>query len=531
MPRSKRLVYAFYGAAFLGTIILILVANMLFISRQTKKDFIKMFWRQNGETAEFVALSAAQAVESKRLTTPEVDAYLKSLAQALDQSDLPSTAQAFPQLDAFRMQKDLAALWLLDDQGQTIAFSPKGGQVPAGPTLAWPREHNGGVLMMVASQEKLRRLRIGEALQDLANSLAQKKVADYVSFIGPNRRIIAHTDPAKRGQVESNEGVEASLKDQTTYYYRKGDLYEAVHPFPLGQDEYGALLVGLDSKEFDQIHDDIFENTALFSLWVVALASLATVLTWRFHWAYSQKLESMQAQIAESEKLVSLGNLAAGVAHEIRNPLNSISITLQRLQLEHMPEEGEQPSAEDEELSFLTDLMQQEVKRISNIVTDFLGFSKPYAPKFTALSANQLLEQVITMFRQSADEKQVQIRFEPLTQDQNVEVDSEKLNQVLLNLLKNALDATPEGSTITVTSQMIGSDWHLEVCDEGPGIPKEKLKQIFDIYYTTKATGTGLGLYICRKIIQAHKGRIDLKPRPQKGTVASVILPKHQSLG
>ncbi|MDT8447458.1 MAG: ATP-binding protein [bacterium] len=531
LPSSKRIVYVLYGGAFLGTILLILVANMFFISRQTKKDFIKMFWRQNGETAEFISLSATQAVDSRHLSTPEINDYLKDLAKSLDRPDLPLSATAFAQLDAYRMQEELAALWLIDDQGRTLAFSPRGGSPPDGPIVAWPRTSHGGVLMLALGPEKLEELQIQSSLQKLADSLREKKVADYVAFIGPNRRILAHTDPTQRGLIESNEGIEASLKDQTTYYYRKDDLYEAVHPFPLGNGQFGALLIGLDSKEFEQIYDDVFENTALFSAWVMLLASLAAALAWRLHWGYTQKIESMQAQVAESEKLVSLGNLAAGVAHEIRNPLNSISITLQRLQLEHMPEEGQVLDADAEEMNFLTDLMQQEVKRINNIVTDFLGFSKPYDPKFQNHSAFETIQQCVVLFRQSAEEQGVQVLFEPPERDDQVSVDKEKLTQVLLNLLKNALDVSPEGGEIRVRSRFVGDQWRIEVIDQGPGIPKEKLKQIFDIYYTTKATGTGLGLFICRKIIQAHQGQIDLKPLNERGTMALVILPKRQALG
>jgi len=521
-PKARRYPFMLYVSLFLGTIVVILIANMFFLSRQTKKDFIKMFWRQNGETAEFIALSASQAIESRLLSNSQINEHLKTLALQLDQTNLPLIKDSVAMLDVFREKHRLALVAMYDNKGQTVAQSPAAENLGHLPTLAWPRRSGVGVLMLSLGEEKTAELQEHLALEGLALTIKEKKIADYVSFIGPHRRILAHTDPSMVGTIESNEGIESSLKDKTTYYYRRGDRYEAVHPFKLSGDRWGAILIGLDSKEFDQIYGDIFENTAVFSAWVIMLATLVSMIVWRIQTLYFRKIESMQRQIAEGAKLVSLGNLAAGVAHEIRNPLNSISMTLQRLELEFAPEDSES----NEEFSFLTQLTLGEVKRINRIVTDFLGFSKPYAPRLEPFDIQAWLGQIEALFSPSAKEKGVFFFVEHKGNDLEMVADQEKLHQVVLNLLGNALDASPEGSIIKLYSKVTTKQWEMQIIDQGAGIPRDKLAQIFDIYYTTKAHGTGLGLYICQKIIQAHHGQIELANNHDRGAIATLILPK-----
>ena len=231
----------------------------------------------------------------------------------------------------------------------------------------------------------------------------------------------------------------------------------------------------------------------------------------------------MEKQISENEKLVSLANLTAGVAHEVRNPLNSIAITIQRLQIEFNPKRDE----DTEEYRSLMSMMKKEVERINVIVTDLLDFSSPFSPKKTRFSVDEFLTENVTLFKEEAAKKNVRVIKQ--TNNHNTEFfgDREKLTQVLINLLRNALDATAEMGTITVFSE-INKDqkWEIKVKDNGEGIPKNNLNHIFDIYFTTKGTGSGLGLYITRKIIQAHKGSIELKPNVGKGVTAVISLPK-----
>jgi len=522
IPKDKRYPFMLYVGLFLGTIVVILIANMFFLSRQTKKDFIKMFWRQNGETAEFIALSATQAIDSNPLKNGQINEHLKSFAKRLDQTNLPLSTKSEGLLQNFREQNGMALVALYDNTGALISQSPEKANASHLPTLAWPRKSGQGVLMLSLGQQKITELREHLALSELALSLKTKKIADYVSFIGPHRKILAHSNPEMVGTIEDNEGIESSIKDKTTYYYRRGTRYEAVHPFKLSGDRWGTILIGLNSEEFDQIYDDIFENTAVFSGWVIMLASLVSMIVWRFQTLYYRKIESMQRQIAEGAKLVSLGNLAAGVAHEIRNPLNSISMTLQRLELEFPPDEPEL----SKEYSFLTQLMLGEVKRINRIVTDFLGFSKPYAPRLESFSTGHWLQELEVLFSAEAKAKGIHFFVDQSGGDIQMVADQEKLKQVALNLLNNALEASPEGSLIKLISKITPKHWKLQIIDQGEGIPREKLPQIFDIYYTTKAHGTGLGLYICQKIIQAHQGHIELANNLDRGAIATLILPK-----
>ena len=182
--------------------------------------------------------------------------------------------------------------------------------------------------------------------------------------------------------------------------------------------------------------------------------------------------------------------------------------------------------SEIEEYMSFTALMKSEVDRINNIITEFLGFSKPFALKKTAFSIDDFLNDSIKLFISEASEKGVKLELTNNRKNYSFYGDQDKLTQVVVNLIKNSIDAVDENGRIIVTSSIIkNSKWLFSIEDNGIGIPKAKKDHIFDIYFTTKQNGTGLGLYVSRKIVLGHDGSIRYSESKLGGTRVDVEIP------
>ncbi len=228
---------------------------------------------------------------------------------------------------------------------------------------------------------------------------------------------------------------------------------------------------------------------------------------------------NLEETLQRKEKLTAMGQLASGVAHEIRNPLNAIGVISQRLNLEF------KVKSDEEEYYELTNLMVQEVRRINQIIEQFLKFARP--PKLVLMPTNllELLESTISFIRSEAEANNVKI----LSDFQSVPallLDQNQIKQALQNILRNSLEAIEGPGTIEVRTAMINSsEVAIEIIDSGEGMNKETLSKIFNLYYTTKPKGTGLGLSLVHQIISQHNGRIEVGSEPGKGTRFVIYLP------
>jgi signal transduction histidine kinase len=232
-----------------------------------------------------------------------------------------------------------------------------------------------------------------------------------------------------------------------------------------------------------------------------------------------QTLQANFEGMKRAERLSAIGHLSAGLAHEVRNPLASISGAASILR-RHMPP--------DEKLKRCVNIIDTECQRLNGLLTNFLNFARPRSPSFQQTNIRTLLSEVLQLGEHAVARKQ--ITFEEQVQNglPDVECDPDQLRQVLLNLLINAIEASPDGGTVTLAANSEAGKITIRVVDEGAGVAPEDVEKLFDPFFTTKESGTGLGLSVAHQIVNQMGGQLTARRNSDRGMTFSVILPVRQ---
>jgi signal transduction histidine kinase len=227
--------------------------------------------------------------------------------------------------------------------------------------------------------------------------------------------------------------------------------------------------------------------------------------------------QEMLRRTLRAERLAAVGTMAAGLAHEVRNPLNSAS--LQLTVLERRLERGQ--TGRDSTLPVLT-LVKDEISRLDRLVRDFLAFSQPQPPERNPIDLNALLRSLAQWMGPEAEAGKIQVVLQLADPLPGVMGDSERLRQVLMNLMRNATEAMPDGGRLTLKSRAVDGSVEIDVEDSGHGFAEAL--PVFDAFFTTKSQGTGLGLAIVHRIVTDHGGNIRVRSAPG-ATVFTIGLP------
>lgn len=238
-----------------------------------------------------------------------------------------------------------------------------------------------------------------------------------------------------------------------------------------------------------------------------------------------KNLRGVQAELVKTEKLVSLGRMASGVAHEIRNPLNTMNVTLGLLK---------RKVAGHPDILELSEMISEEIARVDHFLSDFLSYSKQPPPKPTLTNVNEMVDDILEAYSAQAESKKIVLekKLDPLLP--LFPLDSFQVERAIRNIVVNALEAMREGDRLTITTkwraapfaQMSGASLELSIADTGPGMSPEELQNAFDPFYTTKELGTGLGLPLTQSIVEGHGGSIKMHSKPNGGTEVVIILPQ-----
>ena len=234
--------------------------------------------------------------------------------------------------------------------------------------------------------------------------------------------------------------------------------------------------------------------------------------------ASNVELRKTQKELVKKEKLAALGEMAATVAHEIRNPLTSVRGFAQRIARKYGP-------TADGRLGEYTSIIIEEVDRLNKFIKDVLDFARRAKPDYQPANLNRLLSEIITLMRDELTVQSIVVLSDLDMGLHETVVDEALMKQVFLNLLQNARQAMSKGGILTVRTQNSGNDVRIRIVDDGGGIPKDILQKIWTPFYTTKTQGTGLGLSLVQRIVDDHQGRIYIRSRVGRGTVVDMFLP------
>lgn len=223
-----------------------------------------------------------------------------------------------------------------------------------------------------------------------------------------------------------------------------------------------------------------------------------------------------EEQLRRADRLSALGELSAGMAHEIRNPLGAIKGAVEILKDDYSPEEAK--------YEFIQILLK-ETDRLNHIVQEFLGFARPKKPEYQQSDVNESLETVLTLTAPEARKAGVKIEKRLDESIGRRSLDAGMLKQAFLNLVLNAIQAMPTGGTLTVESGLRNGTIVVKIADTGTGIAEENRRKLFSPFFTTKKNGTGLGLAITYRIIENHRGTIDVASDPGRGARFTVKIP------
>ena len=394
-----------------------------------------------------------------------------------------------------------------------------------------------------------------QAILELNNRIlryaASRNQADWTNFFNASQELgrwLNEQQPLLSSQKERPflDRINAAYNDYLTaaaainkrIYGTHQTVTRLVEFTVLEEQSKRILNLGIQLSEAHQQSIDALQVQNLRSLSFLRfelLGSLAILVAagfWLAWMVYRELIAPLQVQLVESrrlverqEKLASLGMLAAGVAHEIRNPLTAIKAWL-FLQQKHLaPGTPEFADAE---------LIGSEINRLERIVKDFLQFARPSEPQFAVVSAEQPLREAQTLMQPELEKSGIKLLLEEIAVAQ-IRIDPQQIKQVLINLIKNAADSIGQDGTVTLRARRDAKHINdrqtdvviLEVSDTGKGLTEEVQKRLFDPFFTTKEMGTGLGLPIAARIVEKHQGALQYQTRAEGGATFGIILPQH----
>jgi signal transduction histidine kinase len=560
--RASRSFSPIYLAIFSGIILVILIINGLLEINRTQKGFylllereaivlIQHFEQNIQETLtalqssqQFLGLEESiaeyllealhrvdQMDEEKPLTSSDlgslINQYLIASIELYDSKGNLLRASHTPPPPASSSIKKSALLRDIVKKKHSIAIDLFGRPLTEGDlfTIAIERKIGSGILVLQLSGGQMKRLLRQFAVQRAISDLGLREGILFVSVQDANLLVLAHTDTSLIGKTEEDPFLKSSLQagKPLTRLYRPGqgeELFEVVKVFSVKDQLSGLIRIGYSSEEVRPLLNQIKNNVALSIFFFLILGISATTLIWVNQNRTLRKIKEMEDRIRLAERLSSLGHLAAGVAHEIRNPLNAMGMGLQRLRREFLPQEE---SKREEFLSF-ADIILKEVRRINEIIEQFLTLSRPFDLKMREGNLGDLLHHLVSLFREEANLQGITLDLKEGASLPPLMMDDRKLTQALINIMKNGMQAMESGGTLRIEAHSFKDRVEVVFSDSGSGIPEDQMEKIFNYYYTTKEKGVGLGLPIAHRIIEAHGGQLRIESRVGAGTKVTVTL-------
>lgn len=527
LPLTKtsinRILPAWKGSLFLfGILILIVLFYFLWQVRHLQQLFLSHSLENSTLIASVIERNARSAVLSQEAVEKIIHVFLGNTAKFIDYLDFVEPFSE-KELAEFARESGLAGICIIrEDNKYTLGpgkwFDPGIISCRTGEQnlihlpvkhlfiLAFQRTQDKGCIILGFKADHIEKLREQVGLTRLVKSVSGLSNIKYI-------------------RIES--GRDASSKNNISYPHAEIIEYKntriAETRITFGND---ILVLGMDTKHFLARTRQLWSEFFFFS---TILCFLSIFFSWLFHKSqgkYLKRIREIERKLARQREDAALGRAAAAITHEIRNPMNAMSMGLQRLQME-----SDELSGEHHQL--ISDILKA-LKRTNKIVGNIRQYAKPLNPQNKKIRINEIIEHILSLYTRICEESNIKIHCE-LKENNEIFADPEMIEQAMENLVKNAVEAQSvnnqevktqhrpgENRYIKIATGLSSQDAVISIENSGFNMDKTQAEQIFEPYFTTKTRGTGIGLSIVQKIISAHQGRIKLKV-PKPGIIRIII--------
>jgi signal transduction histidine kinase len=398
-------------------------------------------------------------------------------------------------------------------------------------------------------------------LQNYLRTLNAKGVKE-ISIISNSDEIIASTNPMKVGEEVSLKKKEHIIKAELGEPVSKeGKVYNVILPVVAGNEHYGYIHLTINAEDFSEILKSniikrIVATSLVFGLGIVIAVFLSWMytrpiynvvnaarsvaagdltsnlttdrkdeigeLTQSFNFMVQKLREerALEEKLHEAEHLSGIAQLARGIAHEIRNPLNFISLSIDHLREKYAPLEN----VEKEKFESFIASIKHEIQRLNKLVGDFLDYGKPPKLSLQAVDVGSLIDEVIALVWARAEKDGIKI-YRQYGELPKLYLDPELIKSCILNVILNAFQAMPAGGDLTVSTNASDSRASVVIEDTGTGVSKENMPKLFEPFFSTKTTGLGLGLAMTKRVVEEHGGKVDFQSIEGKGSTVTISLP------
>jgi len=484
-----------------GVLCALVLAWFSFQTRQAQQTFLEDAADYARRLADAIGLHARGAVQGRQVTDAMLVRFLGSSARFVDYLDQVEPFRDH-ELTAFAAEAGLLAIRIVRPEGSSQGppdWNP--GELPGCDrrlrslsethTLVFgaPRQGREGCILVAMDNQPL---------EDLRDVIGLPRALEAAAALPGVLRV------ALTGEWVENaaEPIHPGLPVVATRQLADGVRVVEVRA-PLSGAE---LVVDLDADPLTRIEQRLWREFAGFAIILGLIGGLGAWLLYRYQQAHLEQLRAYEQRLSQQREEAALGQAAAAIAHELRNPLNAMAMGLQRLQME-----ADELSSDHRRL---VAVVLEAVGRSNRSVTDLLNYARPYRPRQEPVALGALVTDQLALYAGSFHAAAIRLQY-TLAVEERIPGDPDLLRQVLDNLLRNALEAQPQGGWLDIHLNPVAGGLELTLTNGGFSLSPEEAPRILEPWFTTKSTGAGLGLAISRRILTAHSGRLTVaSPRP-----------------
>ncbi|HVO67835.1 MAG TPA: ATP-binding protein [Syntrophales bacterium] len=399
--------------------------------------------------------------------------------------------------------------------------------------VALRRKDGSGTVIIALDRDGQRywgvKVSVEKALEGLGHGQGQGLV--YITVTDQRDMLLGSAGQVPEKWERSNAQTAEILAGTKKFESRKivsnnKKILDIAAPINLFGKVAGVARLGLDREGTDEIIEENKRNIILFMSSIILITLLSMWTLYHNQNRHLAGIVEMERQLEKAERLSALGHLAAGVAHEIRNPLNAISMASQRLKREFMPADEDKIK----EFQTLAGVIRDEIRRLDGIIEEFLTFSKSRRLELHDYPVSELLQKIVNLIREEAASKGIKVETRYNGTPAIIPMDVDKLEQAIINFVKNAMESISGEGSVIISVDSGGKDRvSIKISDNGCGMSVEEVERIFNPEYTTKEKGLGLGLPLAHEIIRGHGGEIRVSSRPGSGTTFEILLPRERA--